>query len=170
MPRSRAVWTVSESSGTVFIVGDRLLHRHRHHVRRVVGHEVAELALLDHAHRRGAEAQRQQPIAVRRAAAALQVPEHQRADLEAGGLAQVVADLLGDAAEANLAPQLLADGADVAVLGLRPFGDDDHAVAPAGGVARLMRSTTRSMSYGISGSRMTCALPATPACIAIQPA
>ncbi len=34
----------------------------------------------------------------------------------------------------------------------------------------LMRSTTRSMSYGISGSRMTWALPATPACMAIQPA
>ena len=58
----------------------------------------------------------------------------------------------------------------LAVLGERALGDDDDAVTAAGGVARLMRSTTRSMSYGISGSRMTCALPATPACMAIQPA
>ena len=48
-----------------------------------------------------------------------------------------MADLLGDAAEADLAAQLLADGADVAVLGARALGDDDDAVAPAGGVAAL---------------------------------
>ena len=137
MPRSRAVWTVSESSGTVFMVAIASSIGTGHHVRRMVGDDVAELALFHHAHGRRAEAQRQQAVAVRRAAAALQVAEHQRPDLEAGRLAQVGADLLGEAAQPDLAAQLLADGADVAVLGARALGDDDDAVAAARGVALL---------------------------------
>ena len=52
-------------------------------------------------------------------------------------LAQVRADLLGDAAEAHLAAQLLADRADVAVLRAGALGDDDDAVAAARRVAPL---------------------------------
>src|SRR5262245_38567222 len=61
---------------------DRFLHLDGHHVRRNVGDDVAELSLLDHAHGRRAEAQRQQTVTVRGAAAALQVAEHQRPHLE----------------------------------------------------------------------------------------
>jgi hypothetical protein len=56
------------------------------------------------------------------------VAEDQRPDLEARRLAQVRADLLGDAAQTDLAAQLLADRADVSVLGARALGDDDDAV------------------------------------------
>src|SRR5436190_10902019 len=48
---------------------DGLLDAHRHHVRGLVGDHVAELALLDHAHGGGAEAQRQEAVAVGGAAA-----------------------------------------------------------------------------------------------------
>src|SRR4029078_4611523 len=72
-----------------------------------------------------------------RAAAALQVAQHQRAHLEAGRFAQVRADLLGNAAQTDLASQLLADRADVPVLRARALGDDDDAVPAARGVAAL---------------------------------
>src|SRR5205823_13935814 len=55
----------------------------------------------------------------------------------AGRLAQVVADLLGQTAEPDLAAQLLADRADAAVLRAGALGHDDDAVTAAGRIAPL---------------------------------
>jgi hypothetical protein len=53
----------------------------------------------------------------------------------------------------------------------RSLGDDDDREQPARGVARArIFSQTLVMSYGISGMRMTSAVPATPACSAMNPA
>ena len=109
--------------------------RHRHHVRRLVGDDVAELALLDHAHGGGAEAEGEEAVAVGGAAAALQVAEDERPHLEARAGRELGADLLGEAADAHLAAELLADRAERAVLGDGALGDDDDAVAAPAGVA-----------------------------------
>src|ERR1035438_2509733 len=80
---------------------DRLLHEHRDHVRRLVGDDVTELALLHHADSGGAEPERQKAIAVGGAAPTLEVSEHQGAALEAGAFAQDVADLFGQTSQPN---------------------------------------------------------------------
>ena len=131
---------------------------------------LAELACLDEVGRLEPEARREDAVVRGRRAAALHVPEHGHARLEAGAALDLVAELLADAA---LGEQLVAELVDLAlVLGARQlaaFADDDDREVLAVACRRRSSAHTSSMSTGRSGIRITSAPPAMPLCTAIQP-
>ena len=104
---------------------DGVAERHVVDVRRVEGDHHAGLALLQGAHRGGAEAQPEQAVERRRAAAAQQVAEHDGAGLLAGQLLEALGDDVADAAELLGLPDGLAEHRHATALRGRALGDDD---------------------------------------------
>ncbi len=127
---------------------------------------------LDGPHGGAAESRGEQAIVAGGHAAALEVAEHQRARLLAGELLKLVRHPARDAADAPVLtrhrrarwsipfrPSARAPSATTTIENRRP----DRSRA-------LILSHTFASSYGISGIRMTSAVPASPACSAMKPA
>ena len=140
---------MSPSSGTFLTWPTTLGERHPPDVRAVEPDHGAERTVGDRAHRGSAESEREQPVVGRGRAAALQVPQHERAGLLAGTELDGPRHLAGDPSEPIYrADPAALDQLDVAAAGPGTLGHHHDAEAPA---RRFPRADLRAHLLDVEG-------------------